>query len=293
MIAGVQATAALRVEGALLGLSAGDRNGGPIRMALRLAESLAERTEFDLEDLGRRYLAWWKEGAFDTGPVAARVLELVAAGSTFGEASRQVDVEHSGLTAGCNPAHRCAPLAMCAAIPDDGLPPAARQEARLTHCHPLAGDVAAAVVVLCRALIRGVIWQEAVRTAAHDREKATRAVLQPHDQRDLQRGGFAPQALAAAVFFVETAADFEHAVQAAVEFAGPANYCPVLAGVLAGARWGASKVPEAASRHCALSGRVREVTRHLALHWAQERSVCAFIGPSVGGPTSRYPAPHA
>ncbi len=31
-----------RAEGILLGLAAGDRNGGPIRMAVRLAESLGE-----------------------------------------------------------------------------------------------------------------------------------------------------------------------------------------------------------------------------------------------------------
>lgn len=32
-----------RVRGVLLGLAAGDRNGGPTRLALRLSGSLAER----------------------------------------------------------------------------------------------------------------------------------------------------------------------------------------------------------------------------------------------------------
>jgi hypothetical protein len=43
-----------RCRGALLGLAAGDRNGGPIRMAARLAESLRELGWFDPQDIVAR-----------------------------------------------------------------------------------------------------------------------------------------------------------------------------------------------------------------------------------------------
>jgi hypothetical protein len=33
-------------------------------------------------------------------------------------------------------------------------------------------------------------------------------------------------------------------LQKSIEFAGPANYCPVLVGSLAGARWGASSISD-------------------------------------------------
>ena len=69
-----------RCRGVLLGMAAGDRNGGPIRMAVRLAESLLELGRFDPQDIVGRYLRWWREGAFDTGPVSGRALELMAAG---------------------------------------------------------------------------------------------------------------------------------------------------------------------------------------------------------------------
>ena len=134
-----------RCRGVLLGLAAGDRNGGPIRMAVRLAESLLELGRFDPADIVRRYLRWWREGAFDTGPVSGRALELTAAGMSPSEASAQVHREFGGNTAGCNPAHRSPPLAMFAALAVDGLPGCAVTEARLTHHDPLAGDVAAAV----------------------------------------------------------------------------------------------------------------------------------------------------
>ena len=84
-----------RVEGILLGLAAGDRNGGPIRMAVRLAESLADSGTVDVRDIAARYMEWWHHGAFDTGPVAARVFTLVDAGLSFGGAG--VAVGEKGL----------------------------------------------------------------------------------------------------------------------------------------------------------------------------------------------------
>ena len=107
-----------RCRGVLLGLAAGDRNGGPIRMAVRLAESLLELGRFDPQDIVGRYLRWWREGAFDTGPVSGRALELMAAGMSALEATGLVHREFDGKTAGCNPAHRSSPLAILATLAD-------------------------------------------------------------------------------------------------------------------------------------------------------------------------------
>jgi len=35
---------------------------------------------------------------------------------------------------------------------------------------------------------------------------------------------------------------FVEAIRTSIKFAGPANYCPVLVGALAGARWGANTI---------------------------------------------------
>jgi len=87
-------------------------------MAVRLAESLLDCDGFNSADILNRYLAWWREGAFDTGPVCARALELLASEMPAPEATAQVHREFGGKTAGCNPAHRSPPLPMLAAIPD-------------------------------------------------------------------------------------------------------------------------------------------------------------------------------
>jgi ADP-ribosyl-[dinitrogen reductase] hydrolase len=233
-----------RIVGVLLGLAAGDRIGGPVRMALRVAESLRDYNGFDVSDIGKRYLNWWREGAFDTGPTVAAVLSLVASGATFEQASILVNERAGGKTAGCNPAHRCAPLAMCASVKDSELGRTAVTEARLTHRHPLAGEVAAAVACLCRALIRDTWWPVALRNAAEDRSPETRRALEIQPSKEISRSGFAPEVLSAAVHFLNTSDSLSTALARSIDFAGQANYCPVLVGSIGGARWGRTQIDE-------------------------------------------------
>ena len=110
-----------RIAGTLIGLAAGDRIGGPLQFALRLAESLLEHAGYDRSDVFGRYLAWYRDGAFDTGPVADRVLSLANSGIAIDSAVAHVDRELEGHTAGCNPAHRIAPIAMALTIPDEAV----------------------------------------------------------------------------------------------------------------------------------------------------------------------------
>ncbi len=237
-------------------------------MALRLAESLQACRGLDLDDIGRRYLAWWREGAFDTGPTAGSVLRHVSSGLTFEKASEQVHIASGGLTAGCNPAHRGAPLAMSAMLPDSGLAAAAAAEAKLTHWDPLAGDVSAAVATLCRALIRGRSWESALDTAAVDRLDDTRRALNTKLGQHPSNSGFAPAALRAAIHFVNSSRSFSDALTQALAFAGPANYCPVLVGSIGGARWGVSRIDPLSLGHQAdLLLRIRSVAQGLSDLW--------------------------
>src|SRR5262245_43495411 len=144
--------------GVLVGLAAGDRIGGPIRMALQLGRSLLEKQQFDPGHVMQCYMDWWKSGGYDTGPTAAHVFQLIASGTPARKAARQAHVASGELTAGCNPAHRAAPLATAFFLPDESLREVAIAEAALTHFDSIAGDVSAVVVCLCRALIRGTKW---------------------------------------------------------------------------------------------------------------------------------------
>jgi ADP-ribosylglycohydrolase len=257
-----------RAAGVLLGLAAGDRIGGPVRMALRVAESLRDCGGVDVSDIGNRYLGWWREGAFDTGPTVDAVLSLVASGASFEEAALRVNGDAGGMTAGCNPAHRCAPVAMCASLEDSEVGWAAVAEARLTHRHPLAGDVAAAVACLCRALIRGTEWSGALSVAAEGRNPETRRALEIRPRETLSRSGFAPDVLSAAIHFIDVSDSLPAALAGSMAFAGPSNYCPVLVGSIGGARWGRAQVKGRSLRHHgAVVSRLTEAALGLAGGW--------------------------
>jgi ADP-ribosylglycohydrolase len=257
-----------RAEGILTGLCAGDRNGGPVRMATRLAESLADCGMFDVRDVGSRYLHWWRNGAFDTGGTAAKVLERVDRGETFETAAVAVHEESGGKNAGCNPAHRCPPLAMAAWLPLDELPKAVQAEASLTHIHPESVDAAVAVAVLCRLLIIGVKWEEALERTADGRGEAVRHALRTRYGDPIRSGGYAPDVLGAAVSFLDGAAGFTGALERSLEFAGPANYCPVVAGALAGARWGRSSIPRWLLTDGSIVPRVESAAERLSRDWS-------------------------
>lgn len=155
---------------------------------------------------------------------------------------------------------------MLATLPDSGLAAAATTEAQLTHLHPLAGDAAAAVVLLCRALIRGLPWHEAITLAAEDRLPETRRALT--GDGDLNDSGFSPDALRAAVHFVGTSDTLSAALDRSIEFAGSANYCPVLVGSIGGARWGSEAVPGGLLElHADLLPRLNKASEALAHGW--------------------------
>jgi ADP-ribosylglycohydrolase len=245
-----------RCQGVLIGLAAGDKIGGPIRMAVRLAESLLDCNDFNSADILNRYLDWWRKGAFDTGPVSDRAFALMAAGMPVQEATAQVHGEYGGKTAGCNPAHRSPALSMFAAIADKDLAACAMNEAGLTHHDPMAGEIAAVVNKLCRSLIRGDGWDMALRKCHFTNQDG------PGND-----GGFAPDVLRAALHFVGTSAFFDEAMERSLVFAGPANYCPVLVGAIGGARWGASAIPPSTLAHVNIMPRVRTAAEGLAAGW--------------------------
>lgn len=256
-----------RVIGLLLGLAVGDFHGGPVRMAVRLAESLIERKAFDPKDVLTRYIEWYNDGAFDTGHVSDRVLALIISGTAPEQAVKIAHAELNGMTAGCNPALRCGAISMARFIDDNALPTVAAREASLTHYDPLAGDVSAAMVVLCRNLIIGSDWSGALEFAAVGRTQLTQRALRVLRRDEIDQSGFAPHVLAAAVYFLDKHDSLKGAMDEAFDFAGGSNYCPILVGAIGGARWGAHQVLVDRIRHKDLLPRIFSAAENLASAW--------------------------
>jgi ADP-ribosylglycohydrolase len=183
---------------------------------------------------------------------------LIAVGIPVQEASAQVHGEFGGKTAGCNPSHRSPALSMFSAITDEDLAACAMTEAGLTHHAPLAGEIAALVNKLCRSLIRGDEWEMALRKC--------QIANQDGPGND---GGFSPDVLYAALYFVGSSAFFVEAMERSLVFAGPANYCPVLVGAIGGARWGASAIPPSSLVHVDIMPRIWTAAEGLAAGWVE------------------------
>lgn len=230
------------VNGLLLGLVAGDKIGGPGQMALNLAESLQDVCNFDKQDIGLRYLHWWKEDGYDSGPIAANVFRLVNSGEIFEDAAAIIDEYSDGMTAGCNPVHRNTVLAMSKKIPNENLSDCAKEETRLTHRHNLAGEVASTACLLSRYLIEGISWNESLAKVTSESSIEIQNAFNKSSGGEIYPDGYAPHVLSAAIYFVNNGLNFDDALQNSIEFASADNYCPVLVGSLAGARWGASSI---------------------------------------------------
>ena len=140
-------------------------------MALILIECiLDEKGDYDPVRVFRAYLRWWDNGhgtdAWDTGPIAAQCLSHFAERSislsNLENFSRNLDAQSNGRTAGANALHRVTVLA-CLAGDDAHVLHTARQESRLTHWSALSQDACVVAVALCRRLLQGEPWGEAVR----------------------------------------------------------------------------------------------------------------------------------
>ena len=88
------------------------------------------------------------------------VFQKVSQGISIEQASIEVNKKLNGATAGCGPAHRIAPLAGFINIPTNELADFAREEAKIIHYHPEAGNFSAVMVLLWRYLLKGHSWEE-------------------------------------------------------------------------------------------------------------------------------------
>ncbi len=217
------------------GLATGDAIGGPTAIASVLALSVLDAGHYQPDLTADRYLDWWRAEGFDAGAVFALVMSARISGITTEDAVAYAHEMLGGQSAGCNPAHRAPALAVTLDTNLRGLVEAVKADAALTHYDPLAGDVAAAVAVMCRTLIDGVPWQEAKSIAADGRLPDTAAAIAGGDGALPTDGGYAPEVLRAAVHFLDAFGPDVGLVEAKA-FAGGANYCPVLVGAIGGAK---------------------------------------------------------
>ena len=210
----------------LKGVKKGDQIGGPYELSKILAKSLEANDGFNKDDLTKRYLEWWKEDAFDTGPTYASVFTNILKGYDHEKAVYKTHQDFDKNTAGCGPAHRCMPLAGFTKILTSQLIDLARQEAKITHYHEDAGNGSAIVVLLGRYLLEGNNFDNACLAVSKNKElnqswkKVENAKLSPD--------GYIYNVIHSALHFIKNKSTLE----ASIKFSGKANYSSIIFSVL-------------------------------------------------------------
>ena len=272
-----------RARGALLGLACGDAvgttvefqppgsfepvtdlvGGGPFglrpgewtddtSMALCLAESIVETGGLDPDDQLRRYVRWRAEGhlssngrCFDIGTTIDAALRRFLRTGEVADAVPDQDKAANGSLM------RLAPVPI--AWHRDAAVAAARsgESSRTTHAADRPVDACRAMGATVGALVAGTSWEEATapgswrRGELHPEVAAVVAGSFRGKEPPAIRGtGFCIDALEAALWAVDGADGYRDAILRATNLGDDADTTAAIAGQLAGARWGASGIPE-------------------------------------------------
>ena len=225
-------------------------------MAVCIAEVTATGT-VDLEAIGERFLDWQRSDPPDIGISTSEVLRQASSGRDLPSIAAAYFDRHPKGAAGNGALMRTAPLALAHLGDDDAIAGAARAVAELTHADPLAGD---SCVLWCIAIDRAIREsrldgvREGVAHLPESRRRYWSDALDEAEQRpprSFTPNGFTVTALQAAYAAVvqtpiadaEPGRHLKEAMVEAVRIGDDTDTVAAIAGMVLGARWGASAVP--------------------------------------------------
>ena len=288
-----------RAGGALLGLAVGDAlgttlefslrdseprvsdmvGGGPFglapgewtddtSMALCLAESILERGAIDPEDLMRRFTAWWQDGdnslygiCFDIGITTSAALQR------FLDTGDPLSGSTDPRTAGNGSLMRLAPAAIRWWGDPGKARAAARLQSRTTHGAAQAVDACDFFAGLLVEAIAGKPKEALLSPRAFDGHEAVAEIAagswRGKRRDEISSSGYVVHTLEAALWSIDGARSFADALIAAVNLGDDADTVGAVTGQLAGALWGASRIPAAWLEKLAWRGRIQQLALDL------------------------------
>lgn len=250
-------------DGTFVGHAVASQFDPSVRLALNISESLLACKGFNGPDILSRHLFLFHKEKLEVGettkfiyeyvmnkqikakrivPAALQTQDFLFDQKTIDEIIQLTDEKLNGRTAGCGPAQRSFPLALCDYIADDDLFEVALKEAKLTHFNPIAGQVAGIINLIIRELRKSADWSKAVAGAFQTpnlHEDIAQVYYGYYRRPNLatnHQPGYAPAVLNAALYYTHKATNAGEAIAEA--HANDKYFSSSLVGVLSGARWG-------------------------------------------------------
>ncbi|QIQ86081.1 ADP-ribosylglycohydrolase family protein [Erythrobacter sp.] len=271
-----------RARGALLGLAVGDAvgttlefrprdsappltdmvGGGPFglaagtwtddtAMALALAESIVECGFLDLDDLMRRFVSWWREGAYSpTGDCFDIGITTRDALARYERSGDPLAGSSHPRSAGNGSLMRLSPVAIRGAMSDAAtMREAARRQSATTHAADACLDACEGWAVLLRETIHGAGFDEALEAArALGFDDPVGTVFagnwRDKDRSQIESSGYVIHSLEAALWCNAQGGDYREIILLAANLGEDADTTAAIAGQLAGARFGLEGIPE-------------------------------------------------
>jgi ADP-ribosyl-[dinitrogen reductase] hydrolase len=220
-------------------------------MALCIARSLAERGEFDPEDTAERFVAWYNSGPFDIGLMTSDALRRIDTGTSWEVAGQEVwEDRPEGSNAGNGSVMRCAPHAVAFVDDWDTLQRVSRESSAITHADPRCTHGSTVLNLTIAALLDGddQPLASALDVLSADAPESLRKVLEPIpesiDPAELSNSGFVLHTLQTALYHALAAGSAEDAIVNVVNGGDDADTIGAVAGAVAGARFGATALPD-------------------------------------------------
>ena len=219
--------------------------------ALCIARSLVEHQAFDPGDVAERFVAWYDSGPFDIGGMTRRALIRLKRGDPWDEAGQQVwEQSPGGQNAGNGSVMRCPPLAIPYASDWDRLVEVSRQSSQITHADQRCTYGCAILNLTLAGLLEDADtpFQDALNYVSSDAPDELVTALEPLARGDspgtLETSGYVVHSLQTALHDGFVAESAEDAIVTAVNRGGDTDTIGAIAGAVAGARFGASQLPD-------------------------------------------------
>ncbi len=217
--------------------------------ALCIARSLVETGTFDPANIASRFVAWYDSNPFDIGRMTIQSMSRLKHGEEWDEAGQHVwENSREGQNAGNGSVMRCPPLAIPYATDRDRLTEVSRQSSRITHADPRCTEGCAILNLTIAGLLANseTPLQDALDEVDNAPEELTTA-LEPiarGESPNLQTSGYVVHSLQTALHDGLRADTATEAIVTAVNRGGDTDTIGAIAGAVAGARFGASELPD-------------------------------------------------
>jgi ADP-ribosyl-[dinitrogen reductase] hydrolase len=219
--------------------------------ALCIARSLVEQQAFDPADVAERFVAWYDTGPFDIGRMTMKSLSRLKHGDAWDEAGQQVwESSPEGQNAGNGSVMRCPPLAIPYANDWERLVAVSRESSQITHADPRCTYGCAILNLTIAGLLADAQspLQDALDYVGSDAPDELVTALDPLARGDapgtLETSGYVVHSLQTALHDGLFADSAEEAIVMAVNRGGDTDTIGAIAGAVAGARFGASALPQ-------------------------------------------------